>query len=358
MFDQDLDYSQEHRWHQAFEELGLVAAHMALDGTLLSVNHRLCELSGYDETYLLGRNFREILQGWDTQPECEVFLHRLIAGEIDDYSTDLYVQRGDGKVVWFNTVFSMFGVKAGNRRRSLTLVAQDVSPLRLARQKLRDSELARHHLSSRMIDGQEADRTRIARELHDDVGQSLAILKIQMLRAGQPVSGDAKRTHADLKELTGKLDTIIQRVNRLSHGLHSSELEFIGLAAALKNHCRECSDQLGIQIQCHCDEIEKTLNSLVGLAFLRVTQEALQNAAKHSRATSIIVRLVGSETDLSLEIADDGVGFNLEAIRLTAGLGLISMRERIHLIGGEFDIFSSPGLGTRIRVRVPFRPEL
>jgi len=231
--------------------------------------------------------------------------------------------------------------------------ANDVAALEQVRRRLQASELARNELSRRMMDAQEADRARIARELHDDIGQSLAILKIQMLRAGQPISGDPERTHADLKELTGKLDTIIQRVSHLSHGLHSSELEFMGLAAALKSHCRECSEQLRIPIQCQCDEVEKTLNSIVGLAFLRVVQEALHNAAKHSRAGSIMVRLNGSDRELRLEIYDDGVGFDLEATKLAAGLGLISMRERIHLIGGEFHITSSPGNGTRVVARVP-----
>jgi len=174
-----------------------------------------------------------------------------------------------------------------------------------------------------------------------------------MLRAGQPISGDPERTHADLRELTGKLNTIIQKVSRLSHGLHSSELEFVGLAAALKSHCRECSEQLRIPIECHCDEVDKTLNGIVGLAILRVVQEALHNAAKHSRAGSIVVRLNGSERELRLDVLDDGIGFDVEATRLAAGLGLISMRERIHLIGGEFHVISSPGNGTRLMARVP-----
>ena len=92
---------------------------------------------------------------------------------------------------------------------------------------------------------------------------------------------------------------------------------------------------------------------MVGLAFLRVLQEGMHNAIKYSSAKSITVRLTGSDHDLSLEIYDDGVGFDVEAARLAAGLGLISMRERIHLIGGKFEIWSSPGRGTRITARAP-----
>ncbi len=161
-----------------------------------------------------------------------------------------------------------------------------------------------------------------------------------------------------LVDLATKLDAITHKVSRLSHGLHSSALEFLGLAAAVQSHCLECSQQLRIPIDCQCDQVEKKLDGIMALSFLRVVQEALHNAAKHSRAKNITVRLNGAGQHLSLEIRDDGGGFDLEAARLAAGLGLISMRERIHLIGGEFDIISSPGNGTLITARAPIAQEI
>jgi signal transduction histidine kinase len=178
-------------------------------------------------------------------------------------------------------------------------------------------------------------------------------LKIQMLRAGQPISGHPEMTHASLKDLSVKLEKIINKVSRLSHDLHSSELELLGLAVAVKGHCRECSEQLGIPVDCSCDHLQEKLDGMIALAFLRVLQEGMHNAMKHSRAKSITVRLTCSDHDLGLEINDDGVGFDVEGARLAAGLGLISMRERIHLIGGKFEIWSNPGQGTRITVRAP-----
>jgi PAS domain S-box-containing protein len=353
VLEEPLNYSREHLWSEAFAHLGVAVAQLKLDGAMLMVNDRLCELIGYQTSDLLGRNFREFFLSEESQSEDEIALNRLIAGEIYHYSTDMSARRPDGAVVWFKMVFSLVLDKVTNTPHSLTVVAKDVTSLKQVSQELHDSELARDELSRRMMSAQEADRTRIARELHDDIGQSLAILKIQMLRAGQPVSGDPQRTHADLRELAGKLETIIQKVSHLSHDLHSPELEFMGLAVAVKSHCRECSEQLRIPIQCHCDKSEKKLDSVTALAFLRVVQEAIHNAMKHSRAAGILVRLNFSDRDLSLEIADDGVGFDIEAARLAPGLGLISMRERIHLIGGEFNVITSPGNGTRIMARVP-----
>jgi PAS domain S-box-containing protein len=346
-----MDLARQHLWSEAFAHLGLPIAQLTLDGRVLTANRRLCEIIGCSPQELEGREFREIFDSRDGDVEFPLFLNRLISGEVEDDSTEMSARKCDGELVWFHMTFTL--VREDRRPQSLTAVATDITSLRQASEDLRNSEAARHELSRRMMNAQEADRTRIARELHDDIGQSLAILKIQMLRSGQPVSGDPVKKHADPKELARRLDEIIHKVSRLSHDLHSSELEFIGLAAALKNHCRQHSEQLRIPVHCHCDEVEKTLSSITALAFLRVVQEALHNAAKHSQAQSVVVRLSGSNQYLSLEICDDGVGFDIEATRLAAGLGLLSMRERIHLIGGEFDIYSRPGRGTRIMARVP-----
>ena len=103
-----------------------------------------------------------------------------------------------------------------------------------ATQSLQDAEVARDELSRRMMSAQDSDRTRIARELHDDIGQSLAVLKVQMLRSGKPVSDHPQLRHANLEELAAKLEKVIYKVSRLSHDLHSSELELLGLAVAVK----------------------------------------------------------------------------------------------------------------------------
>ena len=252
--------------------------------------------------------------------ECKGGLDRLIAGEIQHYSTKMSV-RAAGQPVWVNMVFSLVRDDVTNNPRSLTAVAKDITFLKRAEQDLRDAEVARDELSRRMMNAQEADRTSIARELHDDIGQSLAVLKIQMLRAGQPVSGHPEMAHASLKDLSVKLEKIINKVSHLSHNLHSSELELLGLAVAVKSHCRECSEQLGIPVHCSCDHLEEKLDGMIALAFLRVLQEGLHNIVKHSRARSITVRLTCSGHDLGLEIRDDGVGFDVEAARLAAGTG-------------------------------------
>jgi PAS domain S-box-containing protein len=345
-------YVQEHAWGEAFESLAVGVAQLTLDCRLLSVNTQMSEIIGQPKRELLEKSLNEFFQAEESWPECKDGLGRLIAGEIQHYSTKMSV-RSTGQPVWVNMVFSLVRDDVTNSPRSLTAVAKDLTFLRRAEQDLRDAEVARDELGRRMMNAQEADRTSIARELHDDIGQSLAVLKIQMLRAGQPVSGHPEMAHASLKDLSVKLEKIINKVSRLSHNLHSSELELLGLVVAVKSHCRECSEQLGIPVHCSCDHLVEKLDGMIALAFLRVLQEGLHNIVKHSRARSITVQLTCSGHDLSLEIRDDGVGFDVEAARLAAGLGLISMRERIHLIRGVFQILSSPGQGTTITARAP-----
>jgi PAS domain S-box-containing protein len=346
-------YRQELARTEAYEGLAVGVAQLTLDGKLISANAQMGEVLGQPRRELLQSSLSQLFVPQESWTECKAGLDRLIAGEIPHYSYDTGALKSDGQLVWVNLLFSLVRDEVTNRPRSLTMVARDITFLDRARQDLHHAELVRDDLSRRMMSAQEADRTRIARELHDDIGQSLAVLKIQMLRAGQPVSGHPEMIHASLKDLTGKLEKIINKVSRLSHNLHSSELELLGLAVAVKSHCRECSEQLRIPIHCSCDHLQEKMDSAVALAFLRVLQEALHNAMKHSGAKSITVRLIGSDQDLSLEIVDDGVGFDVEASKLAAGLGLISMRERTHLIGGEFEIWSSPGRGTKITARAP-----
>ncbi len=345
-----LDSGQERLWGDAFNHLGVAIAQLTPGGSLLTANDQLCEIIDRPRQDLLGKNFRELFESEDSWSECNGGLAELIAGKASRVSTDLTAKRRDGQIVWIRVFFSVVREDATEMPRSLTAVATDITHLK---QELLDAVEARSELSRRMTNAQEADRTRIARELHDDIGQSLAVMKMQMLRAGQPVSGQPDRVHPSVKDLVAKLDMITNKVSRLSHDLHSTELEFLGLAVAMQAQCRECSTQMRVPVDCYCDQVQETIDGMVALAFLRVAQEALHNVVKHSQAKKISVRLIGSDGHLTLEVSDDGVGFEIESSKLAAGLGLISMRERIYLINGRFEIWSSPGQGTRMKASAP-----
>jgi PAS domain S-box-containing protein len=207
--------------------------------------------------------------------------------------------------------------------------------------------------NSRMIEAQEQERARIARELHDDIGSSLAILGIEMLRAGRPISGMPGHKHPGIKEVHHKLREISARLSSISHQLNPPTLSYIGLSKALESECQAFSEKRHVPVSWSCNEIPTILNPMVALTYLRVVQEALHNIARHSGATTVTVNLTIASDLITLQIMDDGIGFDVEQSRLAAGLGLIGMQERMRLIGGEFEILSQPGKGTRISCRTP-----
>lgn len=218
------------------------------------------------------------------------------------------------------------------------------------------AEEARINTTRRVMEAQEAERCRIARELHDDIGQALALLRLYMQRAGQPVSDNPSRRHPDLPELSKEVANIAQRISQISHQLHSSTLDYLGLGTAVESLCRETAGKYGVSQSCVCRQLPAKIDRNVALNIFRVTQEALHNIGKHSGAKHVEVRLTGSDKEVTLSIFDDGRGFDVESSLHSGGLGLISMRERIEMLGGQLELFSSPGEGTQVVARVPIEP--
>jgi signal transduction histidine kinase len=337
---------------QAAREICVATAEIRADGTWISANQDLCDLLESSFNEISSKPFDEIFQveNVDGEPDLRANLR---SGKIQRHSSNRFARRKDGTTVSVVVRFSVPDRAPEKPAETILATVVDVSSLRTAEAALRESENARHELARRLTNAQEKERTRIARELHDDIGQSLAILRIQMLRAGQPVSGMIGKRHPTIPQLCDNLKLLAEKVSRISHQLHSSELEYLGLAVAVQSHCREFSEKYKVPVECTCENIPEDLDGLLALSLLRIVQEALYNAGKYSQAKSIQVALEGSADELSLLISDDGVGFDLEEAKLAAGLGLISMRERIHLANGEFKVIAEPGQGTCIVARVP-----
>jgi len=163
---------------------------------------------------------------------------------------------------------------------------------------------------------------------------------------------DAKATIDKIQDKMVRLGTDLRRV---SHDLHPPALQEAGLPGALRLYCDEFQASSGISVACEVDETVTHLSRGAALALFRIAQEAIGNAAKHAAATHIAVRVRRSGDDLSLEVADDGVGFDQARLGRSGGLGLITMRERAGQLHGTFDIETSPGGGTTVRATIPFR---
>jgi signal transduction histidine kinase len=224
--------------------------------------------------------------------------------------------------------------------------------------KRRKSETADLTLAGRLLVAQEVERAHIARELHDDIGQSIAIVSMQLDRFGLLLNGASKEADDQLNDVCKKMRLLGQRVHTLSHQFHSSQLEVLGLAKSAKSLCREFSEQFGVQVNYRFSRISQDLSTDIAVSLFRVLQEALRNVTKHSCAKKVEVELYETGGRLCLKCSDDGEGFDYDSRFDSPGLGLISMRERMCLLGGSFEIWSKRGFGTRIEARVPLsRPQ-
>jgi len=233
-------------------------------------------------------------------------------------------------------------VQRAKRREAERHMRRSQSALTTSHARVRD-------LASRLLNAQEQERSRIAGELHDDISQQLAALKIHLGRLGRTVQGDAGAVAAEASRRT---EDIAASVHGLSHRLHPARLRLIGLVESLEGLRRELSTP-GVDITLAHENVPSTLPPDLTLCLFRIVQEALHNALKHSQARHMSVDLRGVPEGLALTIGDDGVGFDVDAV-WGSGLGLISVRERVEAIGGTFEVHSRPGAGTRLKVTVPW----
>jgi len=248
----------------------------------------------------------------------------------------------NGSIIWLHERGSAFFNSEDKLLRVIGITA-DITKSKEAEETLR-------HLSGRLLSAQEEERSRIARELHDDIGQDLALLLVQTEYAIQTC--EDQDLLARLKEILSSLRQAGTKVRQLSHQLHASELDYIGLGPAVEMLCRDFSQHVSFRLTCVCKNISGLLNRHIALALYRVVQESLNNAAKHAQAKNVSVELHGEGDGITLAIADDGRGFDTSAVT-SFGLGILSMQERMNLVWGTLSVRTAPGRGTTIEARVP-----
>jgi signal transduction histidine kinase len=209
------------------------------------------------------------------------------------------------------------------------------------------------HLSGMLINAQEDERARLASELHDDFSQRLAVLSLGLETAADGIPESLQETNRQMRELIESASELGADLHSLSHRLHSSTLERLGLAAGVASFSKEFAAQRGIQVVfCH-EDVPHSVSPEIALCLFRIVQEALRNVQKHSGAAHAQVRIEKVDDTLHLSISDDGAGFDVEDGARPRGLGLWSMRERVRLVSGRFEIHSDEQMGTRIDVWTP-----
>ena len=308
------------------------------------VNQRWLEFTGRPLEDELGNGWAEGVHPEDLKGCMDTYTQAFDRREY--FQMEYRLRRHDGQYRWLSAI----GVPRFNPDHSFAGYigsCTDVTEHKLAEESLAD-------MGRKLIEAHEEERTWIARELHDDVNQRMALLAVELDRWNQQLPPSAVELHDHIHHAIQRLSNIATDIQALSHRLHSSKLEYLGLVAAAKSFCRELSEQHQAEIDFRDMAMPRSVPKEVSLCLFRVLQEALQNAMKYSGVRHIKVELRGTEGEIQLTVSDLGIGFDPQDAIHRRGLGLISMRERMQLVRGEISINSQPGSGTTIHARVPF----
>jgi PAS domain S-box-containing protein len=342
-------------------------------GCISGWNPGAARIFGYEDEEILGESAKRLFTPEDVRARyMEGELERTAAeGRAED---ERWVVRKDGSRFFAHWVTNAIRDESGELRGFVKVLRDETERKRneeerdhletLRREFLEDqlqSTGAALHttkeelraLAARLLQTQEGERRRIARELHDDVMQKIALLEVRTarLRVGLPEVAESVST--ELREIERHIGSVADEVRNLSHRLHPAILDDIGIEAALRSLIDEFAEHRSQTVQFEACNVAADVPSDVATTLYRITQEALRNIRKHAGNATVTVRLTGKTNQLDLFIEDDGPGFDLFRCRRGVGLGLISIEERVHLIGGRVIVESSPGQGTKIHVTAP-----
>ena len=270
-------------------------------------------------------------------------LQVLETGKVLD-STETLEQPGGEKRVFFTLRFPL---NTPSGERFVAGMAIDVTEQKRAEEAL-------HRLPQQILEAQERERRRVARELHDSVNQPIASIKFRVQTAEQQISRGDDKWQETCRRTREMLDAVLNQVRRISHNLRPSELDDFGLFPAIQSACHEFHDRTGIAVDFVGPGVPERLPAALEITFYRILQEALTNIEKHSHATRVSIQLQTESASATLSIADNGVG--LPAGRdgsEKSGLGLLHLRERASFVGGVLSINSAPGQGVHLLIQAP-----
>jgi PAS domain S-box-containing protein len=265
------------------------------------------------------------------------------------FEMEYRLRRHDGEYRWlFDTGVPRFGSEGSFIGYIGSCI--DVTDRKLAEEAMAD-------IGRRLIEAHEEERTWIGRELHDDINQRLALAVIELEQWGDEHHKSEAERHEHMAHVKQRLSDLGHDIQALSHRLHSSKLDYLGLTVAANSFCRELSEKQKVEIDFTHEGMPSRVPKEISLCLFRILQEALQNAVKYSAVRHFRVKLEGAAAEIRLTISDPGVGFDQQSAFSGRGLGLISMRERIQLVKGELSITSQPAHGTTVFASVPFKAD-
>jgi PAS domain S-box-containing protein len=344
---QEASQAGEERFRYLFEQASIGIALETVEGRILHVNSAFCSMIGYEERELLDLSCGRISHPDDEEVE-KVLFDELRQGTRSSYRIEKRFFRKDGSIMWGQVSVSMLKQNHGTAPLVIGMVS-DVTVQKTVEASLHKRDLELQHLAAQLITAQEEERSRISRELHDDIGHRVALLACELEQFRR--SSDSPRENRNLEEFQKHIDQLGTDIHNLSHELHSSSLQHCGLGVALKDLCENYSHSHQIKVDLAVRGLDSRLPNDMSLCLFRVTQEALTNALKHSHTRTIQVEASQDSANVRLSVKDFGIGFD-PALQ-SSGIGLTSMRERLRIFGGELRVSSQPNLGAEVVAELP-----
>jgi len=321
-------------------------------GQIDDVNPFLTDMLGYSRQQLLGNKL------WDIVPFKNVEASR---AEFRDLQRESYVryddvplETKDGRAINVEFVSNIYQV---NGDRVVQCNIRDITKRRRAEEKLKEYSGKLQVLSRRLVEAQETERRHIARELHDEIGQALTVMQLNL--QAMLLSPGTKSLAPRLKENLEVVNRLLEQVHDISLNLRPLILDDLGLEPALRWFTNRQSALVGLQANFHADSLAHRLDPVIETECFRVAQEALTNVVRHAKAKTVSVDLRKVAGQLHLRVRDDGSGFDMAAVRKQVlrgtSLGLLSMEERTALVGGGLELKSAPTQGTEVHAWFPLK---
>lgn len=344
---EDAGQASEQRFQAIFEQASLGIALEDLDGRILLANPALCAMMGYEQEEIQKMSCEQFSGAEDSMEDFTLF-QKLREGTIGSYQIEKRYVNSNGAEIWGNLHVSKLQVQPGEGSHVIAMI-EDITERKAANTRLKNVQLELQSLTARLIQAQEEERQRISSELHDDFGQRLPLLIFALERLKNSLPAMAP-DRLELSRLQDQVKGIAIDIHELSHELHSSKLQYLGLKPAVTELCQKMSEQHSIEVNLELNG-NVPLHPDVQLCLYRIVQEALNNVVKHSGGDRVTVSLIGDKFLTRLKIRDNGVGFDTSSTK--TGLGLASMRERLRIVRGELSVDSVRGNGTEITAEVP-----
>ncbi|RTL52268.1 MAG: PAS domain S-box protein [Rhodocyclaceae bacterium] len=320
-------------------------------GRYTRVNQAMCEFVGYSAAELLTMSYHDITYPEDLDQNVEAREY-LLAGETKTFQMEKRYVRKDGQVVWALMVISVIPSANGEIEYTVGQML-DIDTLKRTEQSLRESQQLLREMAARQQSLLEEERKRFAHEVHDELGQLLTALKmdVSLIRLNYGDRPELADKAAGMRDL---IDRTLNVVRHISMDLRPAVVD-MGLLPALEWLAQEFAEQYGIACRIEAAPLPGAPDDACVMTVFRIVQESLTNVARHARASQVHITLGYDDHGLSLTITDDGCGFQPEAVAATASFGLMGMRERARSLDGHLKIISTPGTGTSIVLALPCR---